>query len=149
MFSSFMGRVPMAALMLTIGATVSADDAVQRAAKARTVQEALTALGVPTPELGRKVLLEVPDLVLKNRKAMIKVSSQIPGTDWIAVLVEPREAPFIEAKDFSPGVDHSFSVQVDFARTSTVRAVVRAGGKYFQVKREVKVVVEERGSNGR
>lgn len=142
-------RFFLGALLLAVAVSASADDAAQRAAKARTVQEALALLGIAAPEVGRKVLLEVPDLVIKGRKARIKVSSQTPGTDWIAVLAQPRAVPFIESRDFAPGVDHSLEVSVEFERTAVVHAVVRAGGKYFLVKREVKVVVEEAKSHGR
>lgn len=139
---------PVMLLLLAASTHAAADDAARRAAKARTVQEALVALGVPTTEPGRKVLLEAPELVVKGRKMAIKVNSQIPGTDWIAVLVEPREAPFLDAKDFPPGVDHTFGVSADLSKTSTVVAIVRAGGKYYMVKREVKVVVEEKRVHG-
>lgn len=140
--------LPLAALLLA-AVSVAADDPVQRAAKARTAQEALATLGVAAMEPGRKVLLEAPDLARKGSKVIVKVSSQIPGTDWIAVLAEPREAPFLQARDFAPGVDHSFVVPVEFTRTSVVQAVVRAAGKYYVVKREVKVVIEEKGGHGR
>ena len=140
--------LPLAALLLA-AVSVAADDPAQRASKARTAQEALALLGVAATEPGRKVLLDAPDLALKGRQVVVKVSSQIPGTDWIAVLAEPREAPFLQARDFAPGVDHSLSVPVAFNRTSVVQAVVRAAGKYYVVKREVKVVTEEKGSHVR
>ncbi len=114
-------------------------DAYDRALQAKSVTEAFTLLGVQTPEPGKRVLLEVPDIVDGGAKVPVKVTSKIPGTDWIAVFAERNLTPLVEAKDFSPGADRAVSLTVNLAQTSKIRAVVRAGGKYFQVSREVKV----------
>jgi sulfur-oxidizing protein SoxY len=68
------------------------------------------------------------------------------GTDWIAVLVERNATPLSLVKDFTPGIDRTASLNVELTQTSRVRAIVRAGGKYFQVSREVKVATDDCGA---
>ena len=136
--------VLLALLLGGFGAAVAAPgDVSERAASAKTVAEALGALGVQNPEAGKKVLLEVPDIVDGSgklpAKAQVNVLSKIPGTDWIAVLVDRNINPFVMLKEFSPGADRSLALTVDIAQTSKIRVLVRAGGKYYQVAREIKV----------
>lgn len=110
-----------------------------KALQAKTVAEVLSILGIPKPEIGNRILLEVPDIAIAGKKVPVKVLSKIPGTDWIAVLVDRNATPLVQVHDFSPGMDRSVTVDVDLAKTSRVRTVVRASGKYYEVAREVKV----------
>ncbi len=126
------------------GAALAApDDVRDKALKARSVKEVFTVLGVADkPEPGNRVLLEVPDIVDGGRNVPVKVTSRIAGTDWIVVLVDRNLTPYVSDQEFSPGQDRSVELKVDLAQTSRVRVVVRAGGKFYQVAREVKVATE-------
>lgn len=134
---------------LTLSAAVSAQAqtppmpaasaALERARQAKTPAEVLSALGVPTPEPGKRVLLEVPDIAVANRPFNVKVSSQMPGTDWILILSERGPMPLATLQEFTPGADRSASVELKLPATGRVRAIVRSSGRYFQVSREVKI----------
>lgn len=115
------------------------DDALDRARQAKTLTDALAALGVANPEPGKKVLLEVPDIVVADRKFAVKVTSRMPGTDWMALFVERGSEPFVKLEEFPAGTDRELAAEIRFSQTSRVRAVVRSSGKYYQVSREVKV----------
>ncbi len=101
------------------------------------------ALGVGSPEAGKRVLLELPEIVAAKSSFSIKVSSKTPGTDWIAIFAEQSQTPLLELKEFSPGADHQLSTVVRFEQTTRVRAIVRSGGRYYQATREVKVAKVE------
>jgi len=113
--------------------------ALERAQQAKTVAEVLAALGVTTPEAGKRVLLEVPDIAVAGRSFSVNVSSKLPGTDWILLLSERDPLPFVKLQEFSPGMDRSLSAELKLAQTGRVRAIVRSSGKYYQVSREVKI----------
>ena len=115
------------------------DALVDKAMQAKSVSEVVTLLGISAPEPGKRILLEVPEISSAGAKVPVKVLSQIPGTDWIAVLVERNNTPLALVKEFSPGTDRTVTLTVALTQTSRVRAVVRAGGKYYQVTHEVKV----------
>ncbi len=117
----------------------SASAATVRAQHARTIGEALSALGVANPELGRRVLLEAPDIAIAGRPIKVKATSRIPGTDWIALLADHTNAPLLGVEEFTTGVDHELSATMKLEQTSHVYAIVRSGGKYYRVAREIKV----------
>ena len=132
------------ATFLCVASPVSAapGDAWEPARQAKSVADAYRVLGIQSPEPGRKVLLEVPDISNGGLQVPVKVTSKVPGTDWIAVFVDRNLTPFVQVDEFSPGMDRSVSVVVTMTQTSKVRAVVRSGGKYYEVAREVKVATD-------
>ena len=117
----------------------SAAAALERAQNAKTIVDALNALGVANPEPGAGVLLEAPDIAIAGRPVQIKTTSRIPGTDWIALLVDRGTSPLLAAEEFTAGVDHELTVSLKLNQTSRVHAIVRSGGKYYRVAREIKV----------
>jgi sulfur-oxidizing protein SoxY len=140
----------LTALALGLSAQVHAQPApsaaLERAEQAKTMAEAWAALGLGNPEPGKRLLLEVPDIVASGRTLSIKVTSKMPGTDWMALFAERGPGPLLATKDFTPGVDISLSTELRLTQTTRVRAVVRSGGRYYQVSREIKVAVPERGA---
>lgn len=114
----------------------------EKAMKAKTVKEAMTALGAQGPDLGRRVLLDVPDIVDGGKKVSVTVTSKMPGTDWIGILVDRHPEPLQFTQDLPPAAEQTVEAKVDLIQTSRVTALVRAGGKFYQVSREVKVAFE-------
>ena len=119
-------------------------DVQDRARAAATVAEARTILGQSAaPEPGRRVRLEVPDIVglpPKGSAAMtVRVTSELPATEWIAVFVEPHtRAPLVALSLVASGAKPVLRADVTVSRTTTVRALVRAGGRFYEVTRQVK-----------
>lgn len=114
---------------------------IKAAQEAKDVASALAALGVQNPGPGKRILLDVPEIVDEKENVLIKVRSAIPNTDWIAVLVDKNPLPFVGQFDLVGTKTTSIEVKSKFTQTSTVVAVVRADGKYYRVDKEVKVAV--------
>jgi|GEM_PF-5250929 len=110
------------------------------ATEAKDVPAALTALGVVTPGPGKRILLDVPEIVDQKQNVTIKVKSAIPNTDWIAVLIDKNAPPFVGQFDITAKAN-SVEVDAKLMQTSSVIAIVRADGKYYRVDKEVKVAV--------
>lgn len=125
-------------------AASAAQAALERAQQAKTPADVLAALGVsPAAEVGKRVLLEVPDVVAAGRSFKVRVSSQMPGTDWILILSERDSAPMVKLEEFTPGADRAAEAEIKLSQTGRVRAFVRSSGRYYQVSREVKVALPE------
>ena len=107
--------------------------------QSKSVAEAMSLAGAGNPEPARRVLLDMPDIVVAGASAEVRVVSQMPGTDWIMLLAEGRSLPVIDVVEFTPGEGRAMSAKVVLSRTTRFRAVARAGGRYFSVSREVKV----------
>lgn len=131
--------VSMAILKPTLLRAAEAVD--NKAFEARDTAGALAALGVQNPGAGKRILLEVPEIVDKDAIASIKVKSAIPNTDWIAVLIDKKQFPMVGQYNLSDIKKTEIEVNVKFIQTSTVIAVVRADGKYYRVDKEVKVAI--------
>ena len=118
--------------------------ALERARQAKSVSEVYAALGAPaTPLAGNRLLLEAPDIAISGRPVLIKLTSRLPGTDLIALVDERADPALILMEEFSPGLDLSLESSITLKRTSRVRALVRAGGKFYEVSREIKVATPE------
>ena len=118
----------------------AADEPNNKAAEAKDIPSALVALGVQNPGPGKRILLDVPEIVDEKQDIVIKVKSAIPNSDWIAVLIDKNPLPLIGQFDLV-GKTTSIEVKAKLMQTSTVVALVRADGKYYRVDKEVKVAI--------
>jgi sulfur-oxidizing protein SoxY len=120
-----------------------AEDAKDSAAfTARDTASALAILGVQNPGSGKRILLNVPEIVDKNVVISIKVKSAIPNTDWIAVLIDKNQFPLVGQFDLVANKSTGIEVNAKLTQTSKIVAVVRADGKYYRVDKEVKVAID-------
>ena len=71
----------------------------------------------------------------------ITVTSEIDGTTNISLLVSNNNTPLTSAYELGPTTEGYISTRVKMAKTSDVIAVVKAGGKLYSTKKEVKVTI--------
>ena len=71
----------------------------------------------------------------------IGVTSRIPKTDSIAILIEKNPNPLAAVFDIPVGTEPAISTRVKMAQTSNVYALVRADGKYYVAAKEIKVTL--------
>jgi sulfur-oxidizing protein SoxY len=142
---SFLNRSALVFNATVLGLMVAnfaraADEQDDKAAAAKDVASALIALGVQNPGSGKRILLDVPEIIDEKQNLVIKVKSAIPNTDWIAVLIDRKPQPFVGQFNL---VDKATSIEANakLLQTSTVVAIVRADGKYYRVDKEVKVAI--------
>ena len=118
--------------------------AIERARQAKSVPEVYAALGAPMPALaGKRLLLEAPEIVISGRRVLVNLISRLPGTDLIVLIDERADPAVILIEEFAPGLDLSLRPSLTLNRTSRVRALVRAAGKFYEISREIKVATSE------
>ena len=71
----------------------------------------------------------------------IEVSSSIPGTTAIAVLIEKNPFPLASRFEFKEGALPFVKLNVKMGETSDVRVVATAGGRSYVATREIKVTI--------
>jgi sulfur-oxidizing protein SoxY len=71
----------------------------------------------------------------------IEVTSNIPGTTSIAVLVEKNPYPLVARFDFTEGAVPFVKLNAKMGETSDVRVVATAGGKHYSASKEIKVTI--------
>jgi sulfur-oxidizing protein SoxY len=71
----------------------------------------------------------------------VGVESRIPGTESISILVDKNPNPLAASFEIPAGTDPSVTTRVKLGQTSDVYALVKANGKYYVAKKEIKVTI--------
>jgi sulfur-oxidizing protein SoxY len=109
--------------------------------ESKNVDGALQGLGVMQAEPSRDIVLIAPDLAENGAIVQIEVESHIPGTEAIAVLAEKNPTSLIANFVFSNGAEPYVITRIKLAETGELKAVVKAGGKYYSVSKKVEVAL--------
>src|SRR5918992_4951389 len=108
---------------------------------AKTPQDALKGIGAANPAPSKDIVIEAPQIAENGAVVPIEITSNIPGTTAIAVVLEKNPFPLAAKFDFKEGALPYVKVNVKMAETSNVRVVAAAGGKHHFATREVKVTI--------
>ncbi|KJK22414.1 Tat pathway signal protein [Burkholderiaceae bacterium 16] len=107
----------------------------------KSVADVIKALGGSGTEKSTAIVFTAPDIAENGAVVPVAVTSNIPGTEQIAVLVEKN--PNTLAADFTipAGTEPFVSTRVKMGQTSMVYAAVKAGGKWYVASKEIKVTL--------
>ena len=109
----------------------------------RTLADAVKALGgaPATENKGVQFTSPTPDIAENGAVVPITVTSSLPKTESIAILVEKN--PNILTANFTipAGTDPFVSSRVKMGQTSDVYALVKADGKFYYAVKDVKVTL--------
>lgn len=111
----------------------------KNAFEARTMNDALDALGVTVPEDTAAILLTAPEVAENGAVVPVTVESSLPRTDQIFILVDKNPTMLVSSFSIPEGTEGYISTRIKMAQTSMVIALVKADGKFYRVSREVKV----------
>lgn len=107
----------------------------------KTVADAFKALGAGSPANSGDIVMRAADIAENGAVVPVGVDSKIPGTESISILVEKNPSPLAASFDIPSGTDPSVMTRVKLGRTSDVYALVKANGKYYVTKKEIKVTI--------
>jgi len=113
----------------------------QEAFGAKSAADALKGLGAASPAPSKDIVIEAPQIAENGAVVPIEISSTIPGTTSIAVLIEKNPFPLTGRFDFKEGALPFVKLNVKMGETSDVRVVAAAGGKHYSATREIKVTI--------
>jgi len=113
----------------------------EQAFGAKTPADALKGIGAASPAPSKDIVIEAPQIAENGAVVPIEISSNIPGTTAIAVVIEKNPFPLAGRFEFKEGALPFVKVNVKMGETSDVRVVAFAGGKQFSASREIKVTI--------
>ena len=100
------------------------------------------ALGGSAPSQSKDIaFFQTPDIAENGAVVPIGVTSNIPKTESIAILVEKNPNMLAAVFDVPAGTDPSLSTRIKMGQSSNVYALVKADGKYFVASKEIKVTL--------
>lgn len=128
----------IAAGLLKPGQALAAwNDAGFSATKAADV---LAAIGASGAAASNDVQVKAPDIAENGAVVPVEVVTKLANVESIAILGEKNANPLIAIYNLTD-FDGSLSTRMKMGQTANVRAVVKAGGKFYTAAKEVKVTV--------
>lgn len=107
----------------------------------KTIAETLKALGATTTIDSKDVVINSPDIAENGAVVPVGVRSNLPKTEQIALLVEKNPNMLCGSYDILEGCEPDVSMRVKMGQSSDVVALVKADGKYYLAKKEIKVTL--------
>ena len=103
-------------------------------------EAALARLGATNLKPSSLITIVAPDKAENGAVVQIEVTSRIPNTESIAILVDKNPTSLIAHFKFSNGADPFVVTRIKMAETSDLQAVIKADNQYFVAKRSVEVL---------
>ncbi len=129
-----------AAGMLRTEAALAADWN-QQAFAAKNLKDAFDAMGAGNRTPSADIVMTAPEIAENGAVVPIGAVSKIPGTESISILIAKNPTSLAASFDIPAGTDPSVSTRVKLAQTTDVHILVKANGKFYETKKEVKVTI--------
>lgn len=108
---------------------------------AKSVADALKGVGATGAAPSTGIVIEAPQIAENGEVVPIEITSNLPGTTSIAVVIEKNPFPLASKFNFTDAVMPYVKLNVKMGQTSDVRVIAWAGGKTFTAAKEVKVTI--------
>lgn len=108
----------------------------------KTLGDTMKALGGGEPASSKDIIFfQTPEIAENGAVVPIGITSNVPKTESIAILIEKNPNMLTAVFDIPAGTDPSITTRVKMAQTSNIYALVKADGKYYVAAKEVKVTL--------
>ena len=108
----------------------------------KSMDDTMKALGGGTPVPSKAItFVQTPDIAENGAVVPVGITSTIPNTQSIAILIEKNPNMLAAVFDIPAGTDPSISTRVKMGQSSNIVALVKADGKYYYAAKEVKVTL--------
>jgi sulfur-oxidizing protein SoxY len=110
--------------------------------EAKSLADAMKALGAAAPTLSAEVSIQGPDIAENGAVVPLGASSTLAGVKRLLLLVEKNPNTLSAIFEFSDAVDPAVSTRVKMGQSSNVYAVAMLGdGRVLFAQKEVKVTL--------
>ena len=120
---------------------IASAQAMEQAFKTAGVAATLKALGADGAADSKDVVIVAPDIAENGAVVPIVIKSNLPKTQMMALLVEKNPNALAGAYELLDGADAEVSMRIKMGQSSDVVALVKADGKFYMTKKEVKVTL--------
>ncbi|MGH8749693.1 MAG: thiosulfate oxidation carrier protein SoxY [Burkholderiales bacterium] len=113
----------------------------ENAFRAKTLAGALKSIGADDAVVSKEVVLDVPEIAENGAVVPVEITSHVPGTTSIVVVIDKNPFPLNSKFDFMGGALPYVKLNVKMGQSSNIRVIAQAGGKQYVAMREVKVTI--------
>lgn len=108
----------------------------------KSMADTMKALGGGEPAQSKDIVFfQTPDIAENGAVVPVGISSNIPKTESIAILIEKNPNMLAASFDIPEGTDPTITTRVKMGQSSNIVALVKADGKYYIAAKEVKVTL--------
>src|SRR5215813_1678931 len=118
-----------------------AEDWNQAAFSAKSVDEVVKLLGGDAPRESDQVTLNGPEIAENGAVVPLEISSKLPNSESIAILIEKNPNTLAASFAIPPGTLPDIQTRVKMNETCNVYALVKSDGKFFYAAKEIKVTL--------
>ena len=119
----------------------SASEFDRAAFESKGIADTLKALGAADATESGEVVITSPDIAENGAVVPVGVRSSLPKTDMLALLVEKNPNALAGSYEVLDGAVPDVNMRIKMGQSSDVVAVVRADGKYYMARKEIKVTL--------
>jgi sulfur-oxidizing protein SoxY len=109
--------------------------------ESKALADVMKSLGAASAAESKDIIITAPDIAENGAVVPVAVTSKLPNTQQISIVAEKNPFPLAATFDISGGSEGYVSARIKMGQTSDVWAVVKADGKYFTARKEVKITV--------
>lgn len=113
--------------------------------ESKTLAGALEGMNIPSETVSADIEIIAPEVAENGAIVQVEITSRIPNTEAISIVVEHNPTPLIANFMFANGAEPFVVTRIKMAETSDVQAIVKVGNQYFKASRRVEVL--ENGCN--
>jgi len=107
----------------------------------KSLADTVKALGGGAVAESKDITITGPDIAENGAVVPVGVTSKVPGTQAVYILVEKNPNMLAAGFNIPAGTEANVSTRIKMGETSNLRIVVTAGGRYYVATREVKVTI--------
>ena len=107
----------------------------------KSLNDAVKAMGGAAPVESKDIQINSPDIAENGAVVPFTISSKLPKTEQVALLVEKNPNILAASFNIPDGTEPWVNTRVKMGQTSNVIALVKADGKFYYTAKEVKVTL--------
>jgi sulfur-oxidizing protein SoxY len=109
--------------------------------ESKSLADVMRSLGATGAAESKEIVITAPDIAENGAVVPIAVTSRLAKTEQISIVAEKNPFPLAATFDLAGGGDGYVSARIKMGQTSDVWAVVKADGRYYVARKEVKITV--------
>lgn len=107
----------------------------------KNLADTVKALGGASPTESAEITITAPDIAENGAVVPVGVTSKIPNTQAVYILVEKNPNMLAAGFTLPAGTEPNVATRIKMGQTSNVYAVVKADNKFYMASKEVKVTL--------
>ena len=109
--------------------------------ESKALADVLKSLGAANPAESGEIVITAPDIAENSALVPVAVTSRIPNTQQISIVAEKNPFPLAATFEMANGAEGYVRTDLKMGQTSDLWAVVKADGRFYVARTEVKITI--------